>query len=261
MIDIHTHILPGIDDGARDIEESLEMANIAVEDGITAVVATPHVMTGVFDNKKDDIIRAVNNFNEILKENKIPLTVMPGAEVHLEPDLPQRMEKGELLSLNDSRYLLVELPGSFIPDYTAQLLYELQLQGITPIIAHPERNAGFIHNTFRLQELVQKGAMAQVSSGSITGFFGSRVKKAAIHMVQEGMIQLLASDAHSSQGRVPVLSTAFKSVKQQFGKEFACQLVYENPQNFFADRKNIVPKIKRSRWVERISSLFSRDIL
>ncbi|RDV84794.1 tyrosine-protein phosphatase [Ammonifex thiophilus] len=142
MIDIHTHILPGLDDGAEDLEEALSMARLALADGVTALVATPHVIRGSFFPSRQEILETVSLLNERLAEQGLPLRVLPGAEYRLEPDLPERLAKGELVPLNDAgRYLLVELPSTFVPPYAERVLYELQLQGVTPILAHPERNA------------------------------------------------------------------------------------------------------------------------
>lgn len=145
MIDIHVHILPELDDGARNLEDALEMAGQACADGISAVVATPHVVSGLYPNARETILEAVEHFSAIIEQRGIPLKIMPGAEYRLEPDLPDRLAGGELLTLNNSgRHLLVELPASHIPQYTDRVIYELLLQGVVTVIDHPERNAGFV---------------------------------------------------------------------------------------------------------------------
>ena len=251
MIDLHTHILPGLDDGAGDLAESLAMAQVAHNDGIKTMVATPHVLPGVFDNDKDTILAAVAALNTALQEQNIALGVLPGAEYYLEPDLPQRLSRGELLTINgNSRYLLVELPSGFIPEYTPQLLYEIQLQGITPIIAHPERNLGFIKRPDDLRELISRGILAQVTSTSITGWFGQEVKRSAISFLKQGLVQLLGSDAHSSRGRAPLLKQAVQTIEKSLGPAAAEQLVWQNSSRIIngeAIEDRFIPR-SQGRW-------------
>ncbi len=206
--DIYSHILPGIDDGSQDMEQTLAMVKIATLDSITAIAATPHVISGVYDNKKEYILSVLQDLNKRLDIENIPVQVLPGAEIRMEPDLPSRQQKGELLTLNDTgRYLLLEFPAAYIPDYTARVMYELQLQGITPIYAHPERNADVNKNPQPLLELAARGALLQINTGSITGLFGSEVKKTAYKLLKQGEAHVIGSDAHSPLGRrIPVIS-------------------------------------------------------
>lgn len=230
MIDIHTHILPGLDDGAGNKDESLAMARIALEDGIHTIVATPHVLPGVFDNDKNKILSITAELNQALQEQKIAVNILPGAEYRLEPGLPRKLSQGELLTINNNdRYLLVELPSAFIPEYTAQVLYEIQLQGVTPIIAHPERNGGFSARPAALQELVARGMLTQITSASITGSFGKNIKQIAWGLLKQGMAHLISSDAHSSTGRAPLLSEAQKEIQKHLGSKPAWQLIQQNP--------------------------------
>lgn len=231
MIDIHTHILPGMDDGAGDMAESLAMSRVAVEDGIHTIVATPHVLPGVFDNDKNKIQMITAELNQALQQHNIAVKILPGAEYRLQPDLPRKLLRGELLTINNNgRYLLVELPSAFIPEYTDQILYEIQLQGVTPIIAHPERNGGFAARPAILQEMVSRGILAQITSSTITGSFGKQVKKTAWSFIKKGLVHLVASDAHSSTGRAPLLSDAYKEIQKHLGSKFARQLIQQNPE-------------------------------
>ncbi len=231
LIDLHTHILPARDDGVRDMEQAIAMAKIAVNDGITMLAATPHVITGKVDNSRADILNAVTELNQILAGKKIPLQVLPGAEYRLEPDLPRRLAAGELLTINNTgRYLLVELPASMIPDYTARVLYDLQLQGITPILAHPERNIGFARETKVLADFVSRGILAQITAASITGQFGKSAGKTTRQLLALGCVHLIASDAHSPQGRPPILSRAALELERMAGAGRARILTHENPR-------------------------------
>ena len=250
MIDLHAHILPGLDDGSKNLTESLSMAQVASDDGIHTIVATPHVLQGVFDNDKNKILSAVRALNQTLQEQNIAVYILPGAEYYLEADLPLKLSQGELLTINDNgRYLLVELPSAFIPEYTAQVLYEIQLQGVTPIIAHPERNAGFTRKPAVLQEMISRGVLAQVTSASITGLFGKRVKKTAYSFLKQGLVHLVSSDAHSSRGRAPLLSQAQKEIEKHYGSHIAQLLVIQNPGSII-EGESTEPLITRSntRW-------------
>lgn len=250
MIDLHAHILPALDDGAADLAEALAMAQVARNDGIKTIVATPHVLPGVFQNDKDSILDAVAALNTALQEQNIVLEVLPGAEYYLEPDLPGRLSQGELLTMNNNgRYLLIELPSGFIPEYTSQLLYAIQLQGVTPIIAHPERNLVFIRRPEILRELISRGMLAQVTSASITGWFGQEVKQSAISFLKKGLVQLLGSDAHSSRGRAPLLSQAHQAIERYLGTT-AAQLVRQNSSQLLNGEtiEGLVIPQSQGRW-------------
>jgi protein-tyrosine phosphatase len=230
FIDIHTHILPGLDDGAQTIDDSLQMAQVAFNDGTTILVATPHVRTGTFDNRKDDILIAAADLNKELTAKGINLLVLPGAEYSLEPNLAKRLADGELLTINNmGRHLMIELPSLLIPDNTENILYEIQLQGVTPIIAHPERNYALSRNPGLLQSYVKRGILAQVTSTSITGWFGREVRKTALKFIGLGLVQCVASDGHAATGRAPVLAQAYKEIRHKWGQTCAQALAYDNP--------------------------------
>jgi protein-tyrosine phosphatase len=253
LIDLHAHILPGIDDGAQTIEDSLAMAEVALEDGITMLVATPHVVRGIFDNRKEDILKDVETLNNRLKKDGIGLLVLPGAEYRLEPDLPKRLAAGELLTLNNTgKYLLVELPASMVPEYTEQILYEIQLQGVTPIVAHPERNLGLAQKPQLLQEWSKRGIRAQITSASITGWFGRSVKKRALHFLHTGAAQIIASDGHEARGRAPLMHAAFKEIENLWGIELARTLSIKNPDLIIKGQplKQASPPMGEITWAQ-----------
>ena len=251
LIDLHTHILPGIDDGAADLEKSLAMAEVAVKDGITTLVATPHVITGAFDNRKTDILRKVESLNKGLVKTGKPLLVLPGAEYYLETDLPRRLADGELLTINNTGlYLMAELPAAMVPEYTERILYEIQLQGVIPIIAHPERNAGLARHPEILKAWTERGILAQLTSHSFTGLFGKTVQKTARKFLQSGLVQLIASDSHAPHGRSPVLSKACREIANTWGSQYAQTLTYENPNRIITAQpvSSLPPPQKKSFW-------------
>jgi len=264
LIDLHSHILPGLDDGATDLKEALAMARIAVADGIKTMVATPHVETGLYENSRETILAAVDELRGHLRENNIPLELLPGAEYHLEPDLPGRLQRGELLTINDGgRYLLVELPAAVVPDYTVRVFYELQLQGVTPVIAHPERNLALTRHPSILYELVARGAVTQLTAASFTG--GSRSAAAAARaFLTKGCVHLVATDAHSSARRPPLLAEACRQVVKLAGQARSVELVSDNPLRVLQGKALETAKIEcthqsRRSLLQRLKQLVSRE--
>jgi len=236
MFDIHTHILHGIDDGASDLEQMLLMARDAASQHITGVIATPHHADGHHWNPGERIRRLTDEANAALRAANIPLTIYPGQEVRIYNRLLEDLEEKIVLTLNDSRYLLLELPHSHIPRETADMIYELQLMGIVPIIAHPERNLEIARDPRRLLELVQTGALAQVTSHSIIGHSGKKVKQIAMDLCKHRLIHLMASDAHNRSLRNFNLDTACEAIVDTLGQDFrdyytanACSVMNDQP--------------------------------
>ena len=173
MIDLHCHILHGVDDGPQSIEESLSMARAAVNDGIHSVVATPHTLNGIYLNRVKEVISKVATLQNALSENHIELMVYAGANVHLCPRLLERIESGDACTIDNRRkYLLLEFPPLVIPEALRDEIFWLKLNGITPIITHSERNPVIQKNLDILYELVSMGALSQVTAMSITVDFG-----------------------------------------------------------------------------------------
>ncbi len=230
MIDLHVHILPGIDDGPTDLEESLAMARAAVSDGITALVATPHVISETYNNTKEKILKEVSFFNNKLTEENINLKVYPGAEYMLDPGLPKMLEEGQVMTINDAgKYILVELPMFVVPSYARQVLYELRLNGVTPILAHPERYPAFIQKPDLLQPFLEMGVLSQVTSGSLTGYFGYEAKKLGWHYLKRGMCHLICTDAHSPAKGSFSLSQTSEAIITTVGSENKEILTLSNP--------------------------------
>jgi protein-tyrosine phosphatase len=209
LIDLHCHILPGADDGACDIEESLDMARHAVDDGIHSIVATPHAMGGTFPNPPDKIITAARALSHRLETERIPLSLYTGAEIHLCPDMANRIMAGEAAFLcKNRRYVLVEFPFQTVSDGFRDALFHLILNGIIPVIAHPERNPGVYFQPGILYDLTAAGCLIQVNSTSVTGGFGDTIMKCSHALVENRLVHVIASDAHSARTRPPVLSAA-----------------------------------------------------
>lgn len=222
MIDIHCHILPGVDDGSADMKESLIMAKKAVEAGITHLFATPHHLNGKYVNVKSDIIDHTVRLNESLQQDNIPLTIHFGQEVRINRDIFTSLEKKEILTLDDNgTYLLLELPSGKVPTYTQEVIYELLLKGITPIIVHPERNKELIENHKLLFDLVQEGALTQLTSGSIIGLFGKNIKSFSKKIMEHNCAHFIATDAHNIGSRGFTLQQAYETITKAYGIERA----------------------------------------
>ncbi|MGP4038821.1 tyrosine-protein phosphatase [Gracilibacillus sp. D59] len=230
MIDIHCHILPGVDDGAKHTEDSVQMAKSAVSQGINTIIATPHHLNGSYDNYKEDILLAVDQLNDRLQEEEIPLTILPGQETRINGDMLADLENEQLLPLNEtSGYLFVELPSNHVPRYTKQLMFDLQLQGIKPIIVHPERNKELIENPNILYDLVSNGTLTQVTAASVSGKFGKKIRKFSIQLIDANLTHFIASDAHNITSRGFVMQEAHNVIKDEFGTSMLFWLM-ENAQ-------------------------------
>jgi len=232
MIDIHNHLLPGIDDGSPDIEVSIELANIAVADGITHMVCTPHIHAGRYDNTLKTVHHAKELFKIALKQHGINLQVAVAAEVRFDIEVMAGIENGDLPLLGEwqgKKVLLLEFPHGEIPFAAERLTSWLLDQGIVPMIAHPERNKGVLKTPSKLRPFIQQGCLFQVTAGSVAGDFGIPARELAEKLLQQGIVTVLATDAHNQQHRPPVLSPGVKAAAQIIGNEKANQLVQYNP--------------------------------
>jgi protein-tyrosine phosphatase len=219
MIDIHCHILPGVDDGAKDLAESLEMAKTAVNQGITTIIATPHHLNNAYENRKPQILQQATELNKALDSANIPLTILPGQEIRIYGEILEDYHKQEILPLVGSNYLLIELPSGHVPRYTEKMLYDLQLQGFIPIIAHPERNREINQHPEILYQLVKKGALTQVTAASICGAFGKKIKTFSQQLIESNLTHFIASDAHNLSNRRFLLAEAYAEIEVRYGND------------------------------------------
>jgi protein-tyrosine phosphatase len=235
MIDLHTHILPGVDDGASDLSVSLEMARMAVDDGIQVMACTPHFMPGMYDNQSTDIRNRVADFQQRLQDANIPLQVVAGADAHIRPDFLDCLRDGRILRLNDSRYVLFEPPHNIAPKRLDELLFNIVASGYVPVLTHPER-LKWIENLFSVfEDLSRMGVWMQITAGSLTGRFGSRPKYWAEKMLAQGMVHILATDAHNTTSRPPLMSEALNIARAAVGMDEANNLVLVRPVNILDD--------------------------
>lgn len=231
LIDLHCHILPGVDDGSKDLQMSLDLAKVAVNQGISHILVTPHHMDGDYTNHKNDVIKKTDVFQKELNEKKIPLKVFPGQEVHLTGQLMDAIANDDVLFMDETnRYLLLELPHDGIPEYTADMIFDLTTRGITPVFAHPERNLGIQEDPDKLYEFVKMGCLTQLTSSSYLGVFGKKVQTLTEEIIKTNLGYVFSSDAHNFKGRRFLMKEAFDRLKQEEGLRKA-QLFNFNAKN------------------------------
>ncbi len=232
MIDIHTHILPGIDDGSETMEDSLAMAEMALRCGVDTLVVTPHSnVEGVFDNYYDDAyIRCFRSLEEAIRQRGLPLTIVPGMEVYASEEVPELLRQGRLITLNHSRYLLMEFNFYECFDYIEYMLTEIIEAGYHPIVAHPERYHLIQKHTDIVCRFLEMGVSLQVNKGSILGSFGYRSRETVLDLLEHKLVSFIASDAHSPYRRTTDMSEVYHFIRRFCCAEYAHILFSENPK-------------------------------
>lgn len=232
MTDIHCHILYGLDDGADSLEEAVEMAQVAYEGGTRTIIATPHSnVTGSYRNlwsEEFDIM--LRSLNDSLKEKKIDVSVLPGQEIFCEDNVPELLARNKLITLNHSRYPLVEFDFYERSSSVIRKLEMLVAEGLSPIVAHPERYAFVNEDESSLFRIKQLGCFLQINKGSLGGNFGKHALRTAHFILDNSLADFIASDAHSPYSRTPYLETAFEYVAENFSFDYAELLFDENPR-------------------------------
>ncbi|MDG5471565.1 tyrosine protein phosphatase [Jeotgalibacillus sp. ET6] len=220
MIDIHCHILHGVDDGPQNETDTLAMLHKAVEDGITDIIATPHHRNRHYINEKQDVLARVDEVNALAKENRLPVAIHPGQEIRIYGEIAEDYSRGEILTLADNtNYVLVELPSSQVPAYTERVLYEMQVAGLVPIIAHPERNSAVMEDPGKLYTLINQGALSQVTAASVAGDFGKKIQKFSMELLEHELAHFIASDAHDTKNRGFAVKRALEVIEASHGHD------------------------------------------
>lgn len=235
MIDLHFHCLPGIDDGPDSWDSAVALCRRAAEEGTTSIVATPHVLRDGWLNEdpreRDELILKLNT---LLGGSP---AILPGCEFFYTYDAPELWEQGAdgpLTGLNRSSYLLLEFPGTLVPRDAENVIHELVVLGVTPVIAHPERNLEFARDPELLERFVSKGAITQITAASLTGEFGRPPLSAAHEFFRRGLVQTVASDAHNLVRRPPRLAAARERVRKDWGEDAELGLFEANPRAILA---------------------------
>jgi len=240
MIDLHVHILPGVDDGPKEWDKSLKMLQRAAQDGIRGLVATPHVMPGVYDNPMERVLALTEELKE--RGKSLPVDIYAGSELTVSHETLAGLEGKRYCTINGTRYVLLELPGHFSLDTVLDFIFSVTSGGKVPIIAHPERNPRIQADINILYELTRLGALLQITSGSLTGLFGGAVRKLTQDIVSRRLAHLIASDAHNNGNRAPLLSDGVKEAAKIIGGRAASTMVNDLPEKILNNQIFHVPE-------------------
>jgi len=255
VIDLHTHILPGVDDGVDTEDAAVAFARVAVEDGIRVCVATPHCKEGFYVNDRAAVLAGVERLRSRLSSEGVNLELLPGAEVHICPDLVDRIGDGRAPTLADNgKTLLLELSLSQYPVELNNLVFELKLAGIQLLFAHPERIKYFQDDPSHYEEVVRLGAWGQITTGSILGVFGSTAAAFSEELLRKGLVHVVASDAHNTRGRPPRMREAIDVMAEMIGEARAEAMGTSAPQALLEGRPPDIPPVE----LPRSSSFFGR---
>lgn len=232
MIDIHCHIVPGVDDGAKDEDTALKMARVAANDGIHIIVTATHYIYGLYENSFRSISEKVQKLNHILLINNLNMKIFPGQEVFLDNYTLRLYKEGIIRGLNDSRYILVELPVDKLACDILESIYEIRLTGAEVIIAHPERYTYIVNKPSLMNDFIEEGCLFQINAGSILGKMGKHIKKTSEILIKNNMCNFIATDAHDISRRSPVLEDACKHIDKNIKKA-----VIENAEKLIEDKE------------------------
>ena len=251
FVDVHCHLLPGIDDGSDSWQETLAMARMAVNDGIRTIVVTPHQLGNFAHNTGDKIRLLTQDVQTFLDENDVPLRLFPGGDVRIEEGLVDRLQDGSVLTLADHRkHVLLELPHElYFP--LDRLLKQLKSAGMVGVLSHPERNQGLLSRPQLLEQLVDQGCLLQITAGSLCGTFGGPSQQLSEWAIRQRLVHFVSTDAHGARARRPLLGRAFEIVAGLAGLDTAIDLCSRNP-SLIADGKQVPPgnrsKSNQGRW-------------
>lgn len=237
MYDLHAHILPGVDDGAKTPQDTVDMARVAAETGTKIILATPHRKDITENWSVAYIQQLIADMNSKITEEGIDLELVLGMENHLDVDLPGEVASGRGLPMNGSRYILVEMPFFGRPNYVEDVMFKIRGQGLTPILAHPERIEAFQRDPDLLRQFVEGGMLSQVTGGSFLGYFGKHVQTFTHKMMQQGLVHIIASDTHFPDGpRSPKLPPGLEAAAKIVGMEKAQTMVIDTPKAVLEDK-------------------------
>lgn len=255
MIDIHCHILPDMDDGAKHFTDSLMMAKQAESEGIHTIVATPHHQNGRYVNPKQDILVKVHELNEYLASERINVKILPGQEIRTYGELLQDYEAGEIVTVGDcTNYVLLELPSNYVPKYTDQLCYDIQIKGLIPVIVHPERNSELMERPEKLYRLVKNGVLTQVTAASLTGYFGKKIQKFTFDIIDSNLTHFIASDAHNVTNRSFKMEEANDVLEKRYGIDYV--YMFMDNAELMLEGKNVYRDVPQQIKKKKLFGLF-----
>lgn len=239
MIDMHNHILIDIDDGPQSLNSTIDLLKQAESEGITDIVATPHHLHPKYSNNIQLVKERITELNENKDIQKLNINFYAGQEIRVTDRVIDDLDNGNIEGINNSNYLLLEFPSNEVPHYSKQLFYELQTMGYIPIIAHPERNKAIVQNLDLLFELINGGALSQLTASSLLGDFGSNVRRVSFKIMDNNLAHFIASDAHSATTRPFVMKQLFKERK--------LKAYYEEFEDYLENGKLIIKNERVSK--------------
>ena len=241
LIDLHAHILPGLDDGPKTMEEAVALAKKAAADGTTHLVASPHAFDGMYWNDRQGVNKVREALAEELARRKIPLKVYSGMECRIHPDLAKRYKAGEVQTVNDSRYLLIELPYSQMPLFTEEVLFSLRQEGLVPVLVHPERNRDIQQDPNILFRFTESGMVSLLSADSVSPRASKKVARTVRTLTVHHLIHGVASDAHGTDRRPPALTKARQALAKITGGAGLPDWMEKLPERMLEDQDLKVP--------------------
>lgn len=260
MIDIHCHILPGMDDGPESLDEAVAMCHMAVADGVTTIVVTPHFSPGAHGFSHHNLSEALTRLSTAVQEEGLNLSLLPGTELAVTPELAVQLKQHRFLTINGGKYFLMEFRPLAMPPNWDTFLISIKESGFVPIIAHPERNLWFMNHPDALVSVVKEGVLLQITAASLTGDMGPEVRDFCIYLLKRNMVHVIASDAHSSGFRPPLLSAAVRLAADLVGAEKAEAMVNSIPAAIIAGRSlqlseplpYTLPEARSRTWMQRL---------
>ena len=243
MIDLHNHILPGVDDGAATLADALAIARMAYADGIRGIVATPHRHPRAYTAPRADAVTLLDAIRAASRDEDLAMEYYLGGEAYIAPDLVDQIQSGLALTINGGRYLLVEWPIREYPRFSAEIVFELQVRGIVPIIAHAERYRFVQTDISRLASFVERGVLVQITAASLVGTAGRGYRKTAETLLTHGLAHFIATDSHNVQRRPPILSRARDRACELVGRDRALAMVDHAPRLVVENRPVELPAV------------------
>jgi len=260
LVDIHAHILPGVDDGAETMKESMRLLEIASNEGITDIIATPHAYSPQFDVPKEKVLEQLALLQKEIEARNIAIQVHAGQELRLRDFLPQKIETEEALVLAGSRYVLLELPSSGIPGYTVNIIQQLLNLDKVPIIAHPERNRAIAQKPEYLERLIRHGALAQITAGSVSGHFGKNIQRVSLQLINANLIHTYGSDVHNLTTRPALFNEGLDYLEKRKFHDYV-DILLENNARILTNEAliQLEPEkvVEKKWWNITTSSLFN----
>lgn len=241
LIDIHCHVLFGVDDGAKTLEDAVEMLKKATESGVTKLIVTPHYMEDGYKSSPKEIMDKISSLKQKIKEEKINIEIYPGEEVFIFLNIYEKLNGKEILSLNNTKYVLIEFPLYEEINYIDDIIFKLTSMEKIPIIAHPERYLTSVKNFDKIKKLIANGALLQINANSLVGHYGKKQQEIAIKLLKNNMAHFVASDAHSAEGFV-LLEKSLRKLKEIVGEKKYNEITIENEEKLL-NNETIIPEI------------------